>query len=250
MTGYCWRPGPSRCVFPSLGPTSPMSCTLRSLADCHAIIEYAKACAAWSSLGQVSSASRSLPHCAHVVEFHVVAPEKRPMERIRGRRWAISLQPGRGDRRSLHLYDTATAIDGKRVKLKGGDTLEADLVVVVYSVFGRASSLPRKQVSNSDRGIVVDQYLETSAPGIYAAGDIARWPDPHSGENIRVEHWVVAERQGQAVALNMLGDTARRSPPRRFLEGCTTTSRSTMSVTPKSGTKSRLTVTSRAGTVF
>jgi len=192
--------------IPIEGAQLPHVHRLRTLADSNAIIadsKRAKRCVVIgaSFIGlEVAASLRDLG-----LEVTVVGKEVVPLERVLGRevgQFIKDLHERHGVR--FMLGATPQVIREDRVELSNGQAIEAEMVVLGVGV------LPRTKLAQSaglavDHGIIVDDALRTTAPDIYAAGDVARYTDKISGERVRIEHWVLAERQGQAVAREMLG---------------------------------------------
>jgi NADPH-dependent 2,4-dienoyl-CoA reductase/sulfur reductase-like enzyme len=188
------------------GGELPHVMVLRSLQDWQRILAKATSGARVAVVGGsfiAMEAAASL--CGRGLPLDVIAPEEHPLEKVFGRELSdlvLEAHARKGVR--LHLSAKVARIEDRQVVLVGGERIDADIVVVGIGVE------PRVQLAEAaglalDRGVLVDSRLQTSDPDIFAAGDIARWPHPRTGENIRVEHWVVAERQGQVAVANMLG---------------------------------------------
>jgi len=195
---------PRRPDFPGAG--HPQVHVLRSLADARAIVAAAKSARRVVVLGSSFiglEAGASLRQRG--LEVDIVSQDKAPMARIFGPEIAsviIALHEKHGVR--LHLGRAIASFDGAAATLDDGARLEADLLLIGIGVTPRLQLAKAAGLQVED-GVVVDRFLQTSDGDVFAAGDIAAWPDPHSGQRLRVEHWDVAVRQGQIAAKNMLG---------------------------------------------
>jgi NADPH-dependent 2,4-dienoyl-CoA reductase/sulfur reductase-like enzyme len=198
------------------GDDLPQVCYLRTLTDSRRIIEKAKHAKSAVVIGasfiglEVAWSLRE-----RKIEVAVVGRESLPLERILGPDLGKVVQETHEAHGvKFHLGRTPAVIQEGHVRLDDGTVLDCDLVVVGIGVRPN-TALAEKAGIATDNGVLVNEFLETNVLEIFAAGDIACWPDPRAGR-IRVEHWVVAERQGQTAARNILGANERFAAPPFF----------------------------------
>lgn len=180
--------------------------TLRSLADTRTIIDAAESASTAVVVGasfigmEVAASLR-----ARELDVTVVAPETVPFEATLGAELGEAIRAAHEDNGVVfHLGTTAAEITDEAVVLEDGSELPADLVVIGVGVIAD-TALAESAGLDTDDGVLVDEHLRSSDPRIFVAGDIARFPDPRTGDPVRIEHWVVAQRQGQAAAKNIVG---------------------------------------------
>ena len=205
---------PARLSIP--GADLPHVCYLRTLADSRRIIAKAKNAKRAVVIGssfiglEVAASLRE-----RKLEVAVAGKGSLPLGKILGRELGNLIRETHEEHGvKFHLSRTPATIQDRHVQLDDGTMLDCDLVVAGIGVRPN-TSLAEKAGIATDNGVLVNEFLETNVPGIFAAGDIARWPDPRAGR-IRVEHWVVAERQGQTAARNILGSRERFTGPPFF----------------------------------
>ena len=197
------------------GFNRPNVYTLRTVADARNLARQARAGARAVIIGAsfiALEAAAALRHRGVAVD--IVSVEEVPLERVFGTEVGEQIQ-ALHERNGVRfrLGSVVARFDGAAVTLAGGESLAADFVLVGIGVRPR-TELAASAGAAVENGVLVDSFLETSLPGIFAAGDIAAYPDRASGERVRIEHWAVAERQGQVAAANMLdGRRPFESPP-------------------------------------
>jgi 3-phenylpropionate/trans-cinnamate dioxygenase ferredoxin reductase subunit len=143
------------------------------------------------------------------LDVTVVDPGSVPLERVLGREAGAVYRDIHADHGVHMMLGTGVeAFEGdgavERVRTGDGRELECDFVVVGVGVQPRTRLATEAGLAVDD-GVLVDEYLQTTAPDVFAAGDLANAEHPFFGERIRVEHWANALNQGPAAARNMLG---------------------------------------------
>lgn len=195
---------PSRLAIPSARQEHVH--VLRTFEDARAIVGAAErarkvAVIGSSFIGMEAAAALR----ARGLEVTVISPDQVPFQRTLGLELGARIR-SRFEAHGVHfeLGRTVDRIGLKEVFVHGGGRVPAELVVIGVGARPRIELAQRGGIPHAD-GILVDEYLETSHPGVFVAGDAAEWQEAATGRRRRVEHWVMAQRQGRCAARNILG---------------------------------------------